>query len=74
MKIQVNDIVIPKSVVARVVSVTKEKVTFERTDSKGEVKIFVWTRQHAETRGISLPQLLEENVFVIDPSSLKKLT
>lgn len=74
MKIKVNDIVIPKSVVARVTDVTAEKVVFERTDSNGKIRTFEWTLEHAKTRGVSLVELVNDNLFVINPHDLKKLT
>jgi len=71
MKIKVNDIVIPKMAVARVVEIKKTKVVFERYDSKGKRKVFEWTKDHAETRGVSLDKLVDENLYMVDLDDLK---
>jgi len=71
MKIKVNDIVIPKMAVARVVDIKKDKVVFERYDSNGQHRTFEWTAKQAKTRGITLEELVNDNLYMVDLDDLK---
>lgn len=73
MKIKLNDIVIPKHMIGRVVEIKKDKIVFERTDMSGTTKTFDFTRKHAETRGVSLEKLITDNLYIVDPNSLKDI-
>lgn len=72
MNLKVNDIVIPKHMIGRVVNVKKDKVVFERTDMNGKVRTFELNEKHAKTRGISLEKLILDNLIVVDKEALRK--
>ena len=66
MKVKVNDIVVPKTTVARVVDITKDKIVLERHNYFGETVTFEWTADHAKQRDMTLEELINDQLYIIE--------
>lgn len=73
MKIKLNDVIIPKPAVGRVVDVKKDKIILERTDSSGVTRTYEYTKQHAETRNTTLEELIRKYFYLVEPNELKEV-
>jgi hypothetical protein len=65
MKIKVGDIAVPKHALGKVVDVSEDEVKFELQSYNG-VRYTELTKEQAESMGITLEELVEKYVSIVE--------